>query len=386
MSEPLRCLLVGERDDELAELEAALGAPDVEALRARSGAEAGALAASPGLALALVDLLTPGLGGAGLAELARGAGGGRALPLNGFGAGPPHPQRARRGDQARAVDVLFRPLDLAALGHKARAFFELERRRRRQLAAEAGRAREAEAGRDRATAELREARAWHETFVAIVGHDLRNPLNAILVGAQLIARSKDETARRLAGHIGASGQRLSDLVDDLCDVARARQGLGFAIDLEDADLGAVIGAVVAELKAAHPARALVCECHGELAGRFDRGAVARVASNLVGNALRHGTGDAPVDVKLTGSAERCTLEVENAGPIDPELVPYLFDPFRVAHDSARRGQKGLGLGLYIARQLVRAHGGELKVLSFGGQTRAVASLPKRPPAPPEGGR
>ncbi|HEU4404987.1 MAG TPA: hybrid sensor histidine kinase/response regulator [Polyangiaceae bacterium] len=379
MSEgPIRCLLVSERGDVLGALEEAVRAPDVEPRRARSCREA--LASAEGAALAIVDARAPGADGAGLAELARGEG--RALPIVVLGGGAHDSEGARLAYEAGAVDVLFGPPDAPALRHKARFFFELERRRRRGLAAAAERAREAEAGRERAEGELREARDWHGTFVAIVGHDLRSPLNAILVGAQLVGRSPDENARRLAGHIGASGQRLSDLVDDLCDVARARQGLGFAVDVEEADLAVVVSTVVAELKAAHPSRALVLECRGELAGRFDRGAIARVASNLIGNALRHGSDEAPVDIRLEGGDGALSLEVENAGAIAPELVPYLFDPFRVAQETTRQGSRGLGLGLYISRKLVQAHGGELRVLSYRGLTRVIALVPKCPPAEP----
>jgi two-component system, sensor histidine kinase and response regulator len=377
---PLRCLLVSEGDDDLGALEEAVRAPDVEPRRARSCGEA--LASTEGAALAIVDALAPGVEGPGLGELARGAG--SALPLIVLDAGPYDQERARLAYEAGAVDVLFRPLDARALRHKALVFFELERQRRR-LAAASARAREADEGRLRAEGELRDARAWHETFVAIVGHDLRNPLNAILVGAQLVGRSTDENARRLAGHIGASGQRLSDLVDDLCDVARARQGLrGFAVDPEDADLAVVVGTVVAELKAAHPSRALILECRGDLTGRFDRGAIARVASNLVGNALRHGSDDAPIDIKLEAHDEAFAIEIENAGTIGPELVPFLFDPFRVAQETTRQGSRGpgLGLGLYISRQLLQAHGGELRVFSYGGLTRVVALLPRHPPPEP----
>ncbi|HEU4538947.1 MAG TPA: ATP-binding protein [Polyangiaceae bacterium] len=378
---PLRWLLVGEREAPFEALAETLHAPDAELVRARSGGEACALAAAPGVAFAVVDALAPGLEGGGLAELARGPDGGRALPLFVLAAGGADRARAGLAYEAGAVDVLHAPFDLPALRHKARFFFELERQRRRLAEAEGARAREAEAALARAEADLRDARAWHETFVAIVGHDLRSPLNAILVGAQLVARSSDATARRLASHIGASGQRLSDIVEDLCDVARARQGLGFAVDLEPADFGEVVGGVVAELKAAHPSRALVLECGDDLVGHFDKGALARIVANLVGNALRHGAGDAPVDVRVEGSPDACALVIENAGSIAPETVPTLFDPFRAAQGVTTKGYRGLGLGLYISRNLVRAHGGEFKIVSFGGTTRAVVRLPKRPPEP-----
>lgn len=382
---PLRWLFVGERDDEFTALEASLRAPDIEALRARSGAEARALAT--GIALAIIDEGAPGLDGACLAELARGPANDRPIPLLLLGLGPPDEEKARLGHEAGAVDVLFRPFDPSIVRHKVRFCFELERQRRQRTEAEAARRREteraleAEAGQARAEAELRDARTWHETFVAIVGHDLRSPLNAILVGAQLVARSPDETARRLAGHIGASGQRLSDIVEDLCDVARARQGLGFAVDLEPADLGEVVSSVVAELKSAHPSRALVLECHGDLAGHWDKGALARIAANLVGNALRHGTDDAPVDIRVEGTPDACSLAIENTGTIAPETVPHLFDPFRAAQGSTQKGYRGLGLGLYISRNLVRAHGGEFKIFSFKGSTRVIALLPRRPQEP-----
>lgn len=376
-AQALRCVLVGVRDGDAAALEEALRAPDVDVVRARSEAEARSLLGDPAVALAIADARAPGAERLDATEFAASAG--RAVPLLVVGA-LPGGRGESSGGEGGAAEVLWGPPDARLVRHRAHAFFELERLRRR-LAVEAERARRAEEERERLADELRETLRWHETFVAVIGHDLRSPLNAILVGAQLVGRSSDETARRLAGHIGASGQRLSDIVDDLFDVARARQGMGFAIELDDVDAREVVGTVVGELKATHPSRALVVETRGDTAGRWDRAALARVASNLIGNALRHGTGEAPVVITVEGRPDACALEVENAGAIGPELVPSLFDPFRSAQGARPKGYRGLGLGLYISRKLVRAHGGELRILSYGGKTHVTALLPKRPPAP-----
>jgi signal transduction histidine kinase len=170
---------------------------------------------------------------------------------------------------------------------------------------------------------------------------------------------------------------MNRMIDDILDLTRGQFGEGIPLTFAPADLGEVSRAAVSELRTAHPARLLEDEVAGDARGFWDEGRLARVVSNLVGNAI-HYSAQGPVRVSVTGEGERVTLAVHNGGePIPGEALPRIFDPFRRATSNA----PGLGLGLYIVQEIVRAHGGTVGVASSRkeGTTFAV-TLPRRPPA------
>jgi len=175
--------------------------------------------------------------------------------------------------------------------------------------------------------------------------------------------STETTVQEVAGRILSSGTRMSRMIEDMLDMARARLAGGIPLKREPADLGALIDRVVGEVHAAYPQRRIEVKQAGNLAGEWDGERLAQVASNLLGNALQHGKEDgivrATVDGRLSGQV---VFKVENAGTIPPELIPQLFDPFRGAPRQAKRTD-GLGLGLYIVQQIVLAHGGSVDVQS-----------------------
>ena len=228
----------------------------------------------------------------------------------------------------------------------------------------------AELAEERITADLR------EQFVAVLGHDLRNPLTALSAGTrQLLKAPLDERSTMIVGLMAKSVTRMGLLVDNLLDLARGRLGGGIQLETAtDEALHRVVEQVVDELRTAHPDREIINELEevGHLA--YDRIRIEQLVSNLVGNALTHGDEDQPIRVTSAIVDDRLELAVANGGaPIPPEQVDNLFKPFFRAQ--VRPGQQGLGLGLYIAGQIAKAHGGALTVSSTPEQTRFVFSMP-----------
>ncbi|MDQ3365018.1 MAG: ATP-binding protein [Myxococcota bacterium] len=208
------------------------------------------------------------------------------------------------------------------------------------------------------------SRAVHisEMFVGILGHDLRNPLSAILSGAQLLAAdARDEKSARVLSLVLSSGERMGRMIDQLLDFTRARLGEGIPLDRDTVDLAELAAEAVAEGKSSATSCALRLTTSGETVGSWDRDRLAQILSNLVGNAIQHGQAAGNVEVVVDGTKpERVTLSVHNEGLIPLHLVPVIFNPFRGTVQ--KRGKsKGLGLGLYVARQIALAHGGELSV-------------------------
>jgi signal transduction histidine kinase len=226
---------------------------------------------------------------------------------------------------------------------------------------------------ERATSELR------EQFIAILGHDLRNPLQAIVVTSELMARKTTDPAMvGMAARIKANSKRMSLLIDDVLDFARGRLGGGIGIcldDVHDIDIGLL--AVVKELQDGQPNRQIIAEINVTRTVRCDLVRIQQVASNLIGNALTHGALESPVRVSIIADESELILEVWNEGePIPPENISKVFEPFWRHSTSGSR--QGLGLGLHICSQIVRGHRGKLSVTSTREEgTRFTARLPLR---------
>lgn len=222
------------------------------------------------------------------------------------------------------------------------------------------------------TAELR------EQFIAVLGHDLRNPLAAIDAGANRLLRDavwteKSPTILRLMKN---SVTRMSSLIDNVLDLARSRLGGGIALDLNsERPLQPTLEQVVEEIRAAHPDRAIHAVIDIPPTVRVDHNRVAQMFSNLLGNAVAHGAEDGPI--KVIGGLRRdgmLELTVSNAGePIPPEMVEHLFKAFH--RGQVRNNAQGLGLGLYIASQIAQAHGGRIDVVSDPDETRFIFTMP-----------
>ncbi|VWX59296.1 Histidine kinase [Burkholderiales bacterium 8X] len=210
---------------------------------------------------------------------------------------------------------------------------------------------------ERATAELR------EQFIAVLGHDLRNPLAAVEATADLLTRRQEEDIVRIARRLKTSSRRMSRLIDDVLDFARGRLGSGMGVNLVETDsLGAALRDVVAESREAHVERAVIADIDIPRPVRCDEARVQQLLSNLIGNALTHGSADVPIEVESKIAGPWLVLSVRNGGqPIPEENLARVFEPFWRPLNSHRGG--GLGLGLHICSQIVAAHGGRLEVRS-----------------------
>jgi signal transduction histidine kinase len=229
------------------------------------------------------------------------------------------------------------------------------------------------------------SRAVHisEMFVGILSHDLRNPLGAIMGGAQLLGLdAKDEKAARVLKIIVSSGERMGRMIDQLLDFTRARLGEGIPLERTEVDLAKLAREVVAEGEAGSAGAHLRLAAHGEAGGEWDRDRVCQILSNLLGNAVQHGAGGGSIDVVVDGSSpDEVIFSVENQGVIPPDILPVIFNPFRGT--VRKRGKsKGLGLGLYVARQIALAHGGDLAVSASATGTVFTLTLPRRTPSAP----
>ena len=212
----------------------------------------------------------------------------------------------------------------------------------------------------------------------MLGHDLRNPLAAIDAGTKLLGKKPiDEQGRDILSLIERSVRRMAGLIDNVLDLTRARLGGGLQLKRNsDQPLGPVLDEVVQELRASWPDRKINVDITLPAAIDCDRARIAQLLSNLLANALTHGAADAPVSVLARADKKTFELSVTNQGePIAPAVSARLFEPFY--RPVANSGHQGLGLGLYIASEIARAHGGELTVTSVPEATRFVFKMPMR---------
>ena len=341
--EPIKVLMVDDTPQNLVALEALLRRDGVQPLAARSGAEALELLLAHDVALALVDVQMPELDGFELAELMRGAERTKHVPIIFVTAGSRDPQRVFKGYDTGAVDFLFKPIDPYILKTKVDVFLELADQRR----------------------QVTEALRLNEMFVGILGHDLRNPLGALVAGTELLASqlTDDKHQRTLARMISA-GNRMTSMIEQLLDLTRARLGggLGFVRVRQRLDVRELIQRTVDELRPSHAGRDVVIEASGDCTTCGDPERLLQLLSNLIANALTHGEAGAPVAVRVSGQRDDLVVDVRNAGVIPPERLATLFEPFRARPDGAGTSS-GLGLGLFISQQIARAHGGDVTVES-----------------------
>ncbi|HVH45831.1 MAG TPA: hybrid sensor histidine kinase/response regulator [Labilithrix sp.] len=360
-NDSVKFLLVDDKEENLVALEALLRRDGLELLKARSGDEALELLLVHDVALALLDVHMPDMDGFALAELMRGAQRSRHVPIIFVTAAPQEQHREFRGYDAGAVDFLFKPLDPRILRHKTETFYQLHRQKQ----------------------QLEETLHLAETFMAAVGHDLKTPLNAVVLGAELILMNPtSESNRKTAERLKASSRHMQRMIDDLFDLARARLAGGIPVSFRPTDFLHVVRRSLTDLEATHSDVKITLSERGGATGEWDSDRLYQVVSNLLTNAVRHGTKGRPITVRLEGSEDDVTLAVHNEGAIAEDVREHLFDPFRSS--SQRRGrEEGLGLGLYIAQQIVLVHGGTLDVETspVTGTTFRV-TLPRRPPAPP----
>ncbi|MDB4952533.1 MAG: Two-component hybrid sensor and regulator [Myxococcales bacterium] len=239
-------------------------------------------------------------------------------------------------------------------------------------------ARGAEAAQRRIVDELTSTLRLNELFTGVLAHDLRNPLAAMIMAAQVLMTRANPADTKTLQRILSSGERMARMIDQLLDFTRIRVGPGIPYDPKPCNLGAVIEHVVAELSE----KRIHFEAEGDLAGSWDADRLSQAFSNLLGNALQHGDGG-DVVVRAEGTdPETIRISIHNGGQIPEERLPKLFEP--LGGGGHKEGSRGLGLGLFITREIAKVHGGNVEVVSSDAGTTFTVSLP-RIAAPREAG-
>ena len=226
--------------------------------------------------------------------------------------------------------------------------------------------------RERETSELR------EQFIAVLGHDLRNPLASISAGARILGReAKSDKEYQVVAMLEATVMRMAGLIDNVLDFARGRLGGGITLDRDARKpLEPVLHQVIDELRLSSPGRQIEAEYAINVPVNCDRGRIGQLVSNIVGNALTHGAANEPVRVRAATEKGLFRLSVANRGePIPEAAIEKLFEPF--FRGEVRGSGQGLGLGLHIASQIAKAHDGTLTVISTPEETRFTFVMPLR---------
>ena len=231
--------------------------------------------------------------------------------------------------------------------------------------------------------EVRERADFERQLIGIVSHDLRNPLSAVVLGTQvLLRRQHDERTTKALQRVQSSAEKAVRLVGDLLDFTRARVGAGIPVVFAPVDLHEVARGVIEESEAAAPDRKITFLASGNGEGRWDKDRLGQVLQNLVTNALKYSPSGTPVSVEIGDSSEGVAVQIQNLGPgISPDSLSRIFEPMqRGVTAGDENAANSLGLGLFIVRHLVEAHGGRISVTSSekAGTTFTI-TLPREPP-------
>lgn len=226
----------------------------------------------------------------------------------------------------------------------------------------------------------KEEEQFQRNLAGIVSHDLRAPLSAISLSTEVLLKDEDLTERqaKLALRIHASAARVEAIARDLLDLTRSRAGQGIPLDRRFTDVSEVARQVIGEAEAAEPGRTFQLERSGDTGGEWDPARLAQALSNLVRNAAAYSPAGTPVVVRCAEEEGGARVEVENQGPpIRPEVLAHIFEPFRRGAGAKERHRTGLGLGLFIANGIARAHGGSISADSDERRTVFRIHLPRR---------
>lgn len=346
--QPVHILVVDDIEKNLIATEALLSRPGLRVLRAASGVQALELLLVHEVALALIDVNMPHMDGFELAGLMRGNSRTSSIPLIFITAAMQEQSRAFRGYKAGAVDFLNKPVDPEILRSKVEIFVELYMQRKQA---------------ERHAAALEKALELNEMYNAVLGHDLRTPLQAVLNGAELVVHRAQQPEMVAVGRlIRSSTLRMTNMVNQLLEFARMRSGQT-RLNLSESNYTEVCEQIVREHISDGNGQTIKISVDGDASGIFDHDHVSRILSNLIGNALQHRTADTAVEVNIDGKrSEHVTIRVRNEGCIPEGELERIFEPYH-SGSANRFGSHNLGLGLYIVQQLVAAHAGEVAVRS-----------------------
>ena len=344
---PASILAVDDHPANLLALEAIFETLDIELVKASSGLQALKLAEQRPFAVILLDVVMPEMDGFEVLEKLRTMPLARETPIILLTAYEFDPRNIESLQGTALVDYIVKPIASGLLRAKVRALVSLYRR-----------------------GEALAARDWD---IAMLAHDLQTPLASIAAGTLLLSRGDlDERTRTVTDRIARTVRRMSEMVTDLTDYARA--GLGpIPVVRRTVDLSRLVAEVVAECHGLDGGERIRVEATGDVSGEWDPSRLAQAISNLVRNAITHGEGE--VRVRLQDSGEGVEVHVHNRGePIPADRLPFIFQPFERGSNEGR----GLGLGLYIVRAIASAHGGRVEATSCAAEgTTFRLCLPRR---------
>ena len=353
--DPIKCLLVDDLPENLVALEALLKSDGLKCHKASSGEEALELLLVHDYALALLDVQMPGMDGFELAELMRGSERSRHVPIIFVTAGSGDTARRFRGYEAGAVDFIQKPIEPDILRSKANVFFELYNQRR-QIAKQ----------RDSLAAmglELQAADAQKNRFLAVLAHELRNPIMALVAGLRLLERREGTDAvPEIRSAMNRSLSHMTRLVEDLLDISRIEQGK-ISLRHEELLLQDVIGFAIETVQpiidsAGHRLHLALPDDPVRLRG--DHARVTQIVGNLISNAARYTPNGGDIRVSLRSEDRWAKIEIADNGiGIAPEQQGRIFDIFAQVAPDGRMNQEGLGIGLALVKQLVELHGGRI---------------------------
>ena len=352
MNQPpeVNVLVVDDVAQNLLAVEALLARPGLRVMKAGSGAEALELLLEHDVAMALLDVQMPEIDGFALAELMRGAERTRHIPIIFLTAASQDQQRTFRGYEAGAVDFLYKPLEPHVLASKVAVFVDLYVQRQRL---------------QQQIAEVQRLRKLNEMMTAVLTHDLRTPLMAIALSAEIVhRRGHEETVQKAGQRIKASSSRMARTIDHMLSFSRIRSGIT-SITPKPADLGSICAAVVAEVTEARPDAKIEMQCEGDLTGLFDADRMCQVFTNLIGTALTHAEAGTPIRMRLDGShKDRLNVVLAFPAVLGDDVQADLFEPIVGGKEGLR---STLGAGLAIVDQGISAHGGSIVARSTDGE-------------------
>lgn len=376
MSTTVKVLLVDDIQENLVALEALLRRPDVHILSARSGPAALELILQHEFALALVDVQMPDMDGFELAELMRGAERSKYIPIIFVTAGSSDAHRMFRGYESGAVDFLFKPIDPHMLRHKADTFIKLHQQKE-LLAQQLTRIQESES-------KLAQAVQAREDVLAVVSHDMRNFLQAIKSGVSLLSKRNgamdEETQAKVRTRIQTTVDLMTRMIADLMDMTNIRAGrisvtpraerLGNVLDEAISVHEPLAQAQTIELIGVIEAADMVVSC--------DRERILQVLANVLGNSIKFSAPGTRITVTARAAGDGALISIEDQGPgIAPSELPHVFDAY---WSGSNNQQLGTGLGLYITRSIVEAHGKQIGIESeLGRGTKIFFSLAQAKP-------
>ncbi len=361
MTAPVPLLLVDDLAENLISLEALLKRDDLLLLKARSGEEALELLLVHDVALALLDVQMPGMNGFELAEFLRGSERTRHVPIIFVTAGTADAQRRFRGYEAGAVDFIQKPIEADILRSKAEVFIDLYRQRQ-QIAAQRD-------ALEEATKALKSADRRKDEFLAILAHELRNPVTALNAGIHLLKKHvTSDRAVMVRDKMAGQLTHLSRLIEDLLDVSRITEGK-VSLQKERIQLATIARTAIEASQTqidegGHTFTLDIPDVAVWLDADHTR--MAQVVTNLLNNAAKYTPDGGAIVLSGRVRGERCEITVsDNGSGIPAERQSQIFDMFAQLEDHRAQASSGLGIGLALVRQLVQLHGGTIAVASEG---------------------